>query len=583
MSNRLIPLCVTALSLLLCIVAYQAYIHIASPQVPYMDTMRFLWQIDGLLRGEVSWRRIYHFGDHRGLIYPMVILGQWVLWGLDTRITAVLTGFVVAITFWLWLNVLWRMRDESPGEGRQTAWVPLAVLAVASAGVIVSPAGFELWLLDLGFAQLLKNLLIVLFLYELAIRKSWAKSGVAPWVIGSLGGFLILFCTYGWSYPFFLASAAVLALSCLVSPRDRVPALVVFGMLALAQAIYVYAGDGIFSAQESAPSLTTLVKSLFYGAGTAFMGSEAQEVLGVPVVTLVVLGFLLLLACLLTLVFTLAAPTPARNFMAGLTVFSLMTLAGVVVARGGVNFLGSGSSRYFVDYVWLVLAPAAIALSAGVGPCKLPFVGWTLTAPAVMAGRYLVAALFLVALLGHGATWAVELKTAPYRAKSFSAMELIYWSGVETEEDAASLQAPFHDAKRGVDVARAYNLATFRRAACTVDDTGFQGDWYAPEPGGSRWIGGEARFLVNTCRAPVTLQGFLPDSFAARTLRVFYGDHEEEVRVMPGQNFHLTLVGFDGFSTWVTITVDHTTNPQAEGLSSDGRDLGVLITRLANR
>ena len=145
-------------SMAVCLVVFQVYVALASPQVPYMDTMLFFAQIDRIINGEISWLRVYGAGEHRGFLYPAITSLEWGLWGADARVSTVLTGFVVTAIFFYWLKAFLYPQDDVRKTGGQ---VRIAFLiCLASAFIIVSPAGFELWTLSLGFAQLVKNLLI---------------------------------------------------------------------------------------------------------------------------------------------------------------------------------------------------------------------------------------------------------------------------------------------------------------------------------------------------------------------------------------------------------------------------------------
>ncbi|RYG02597.1 MAG: hypothetical protein EOO07_32790, partial [Chitinophagaceae bacterium] len=239
MSNNVYRLATISLSLIICLVSYELYIRLASPQVPYMDTMLFFVQIDQLLRGEISWLKIYGSGEHRGIIYPFITFIEWGLWGVNAKISTALTGVVVASTFYFWLKALLNAQVEF-SRLPKINYVLMFGFCCVSAVIIASPAAFELWTLDLGFAQLIKNFIIVSFLYLLAVKQCWSKDIISAIIVGVCGGLLILLATYGWSYAFVVACLVALALSALNTPDLKWHAGIVALLMLLAQAIYIY-------------------------------------------------------------------------------------------------------------------------------------------------------------------------------------------------------------------------------------------------------------------------------------------------------------------------------------------------------
>ena len=96
---------------------------------------------------------------------------------------------------------------------------PLRPTRGAASGVAFSPAGFELWLPNLGFGALLKNLCVVGFLALWAREiECAAVEDRRPW-LGLLGGVLVLVVTYGWSYALTLATLVALVATRAWSPR----------------------------------------------------------------------------------------------------------------------------------------------------------------------------------------------------------------------------------------------------------------------------------------------------------------------------------------------------------------------------
>lgn len=570
-------------SLAVCLALFQIYVAMASPQVPYMDTMLFFVQIDRIISGDISWLRVYGAGDHRGFLYPAITAIEWFLWGADARVSTVLTGFVVTAIFFYWLKAFLLSPDDGTkinGQGRIAF-----VIALLSAVIMASPAGFELWTLSLGFAQLLKNLLVVIFLYQLAIKRTWHRSLSWALCYGVSGGSLILLATYGWSYPFLAACTFVLFAIALHCEECRRNAAIVFGIMFIAQLVYIYLGNGVFSNSPSVSagsfSIANLISGFFYGAGTVFISSESIVKLGLPVGVAIGLGVILLLMCFAAVLITLSQQSPEKYFLCGLLVFGLTVLAGVTFARGGIEFTNTGASRYFVDYVWLLLAPMAIIFTTHSLPLvrKQPYKLMSF-AKLLRLLKTGMAILLIIATLGHVATWAVEFKTAPHRAAILDAMASVYRNGVQSEDDALLLQSPYGVAKRGVEVAQHYELAILRHdePRCTFKDAVYRGDWHPPESDDAHWMGKRGIIVLSKCSGIVTLKGYIPGNFSQRSLSISYGNEHDVIALEPGKEFLLRLDKMNLRRTIVTLQVDQVTSPLQAGISADQRELGMLLT-----
>jgi hypothetical protein len=573
-------------SLAICLALFQVYVALSSPQVPYMDTMLFLVQIDQIIRGEISWFDVYGAGEHRGFIFPLVTAIEWGLWGVDAKVSTVLTGFVVTVIFYHWLKAFLLSQQESVNSSQKQVFIRV-VIACLAAAVIASPAGFELWTLSLGFAQLLKNLLIVIFLYQLAIKKTWNKSVVGAVFYGVWGGVLILFATYGWSYPFLAASFFVLFATSLHGREYRKNAAVVFGIMLLAQLVYIYSGSGVFSNSSAVSAggfpVAKIINGFFYGAGTTFIGGETIAKWTLPLGVPIAFGVILLIVCFFTLLITLMQQSSAKIFLCSMLVFALTVLAGVTLARGGVEFTNTGASRYFVDYVWLLLSPLAIIFTSHSFPLfssqRYRFISLV---KFLRLLKSIMAVLLIAAIIGHIATWSAELKTVPYRAATLEAMASVYRNGVQNNDDALLLQSPYSVAKRGVEVAQRYELAVLRHdePRCTLKNATYRGDWYAPDNEGddARWMRKQGVIGLSKCAAIVTIKGYLPDNFSRRTLNIAYGNKQDVISIEPGKEFSLRLDQMNLKRTTVTLQLDQVTSPLQAGIGADERELGLLLT-----
>jgi hypothetical protein len=566
------------ISTILGLIAYQAYIYISSPQVPFMDTMRLLTQLEDIITGESSWFAIYGAGEHRGLIYPFITLIEWLFWRVDARVTTVVTGFIVVATFFIAAKaVLSSLEKSSSFKGGAV----LTAVILLSSLIFVSPAGFELWTLDLGFAQLFKNFLIVMFLYWIAITRYWMASINHSIAVGFVGGFLIIFCTYGWSYPFYAAAVFSVFISSLQAKQQRSNGIVLILLLTLAQITYVVSGTGVFSnsgSVESNPfSLASTIKAICYGASTVFIGSELISKLSIPLSMAIFFGATLVCAGSVAVVTVLINRNPTKIFFASLFIFSLAVLVGVSLARGMINFQNAGAPRYYVDFIWLILAALGILFSSnGQNPAGAG------DPPVIRILRSIFFFLFMVAVIGHSCTWIAEIRAAPYRAMAFKKMAEVYERGVATQDDAKLLQSPFPTAKEAVEIAQRYRLAVIRdeNVGCALQTARYLEGLYMPEKNHARWMGKSGSIMVRGCPSSFVIKGYIPGSFTARKLSVQYNNTLQEIDVTPGQEFLVRVENANPDRGLILLSVDETTTPSLSLNSADVRELGVLITGL---
>jgi len=353
----------------------------------------------------------------------------------------------------------------------------------------------------------------------------------------------------------------------------------------LAQIVYIYSGSGVFSNSSNASAsdfpIANMINGFFYGAGTAFIGGESITKWGLPLGVPIAFGVMLLIVSFFTLLTTLLPQSPAKIFLGSMLVFALTVLAGVTLARGGVEFTNTGASRYFVDYVWLLLAPLAIIFSTHSFPLiSNQHYRVILFVKLLQSLKIIMAVLLVGAILGHIATWIVEFKMAPYRAVVLEAMASVYRNDVQSNDDALLLQSPYSVAKRGVEVAQRYELAVLRhdKPRCSLKDASYHGDWHSPESNDALWMGKRATIALSKCAGIVTLKGYLPENFSQRSLSISYGNKHAVIAVKPGKEFSWRLDQMDIRRTMVTLQVDRITSPLLEGISADQRELGILLT-----
>ncbi len=574
------------------LLAFEWYLRIASPQVPYMDSLRYMDQLNGILHGQLSWWDIWHGGEHRGLFFPIVHLLEWLGWALDTRVTTRVTGIVVLFTLALWYYQ-WAKSLSGSVEGRGRAPLPWVIYLVPSLAALVafSPSGWELWLLDLGLAQLLKNLCIVGFL-ALWAREIDLDAGARrrPW-LGLIGALLVLVVTYGWSYSLTFAAILALATGQAWSPRRVRYRLALLAPILLAQAAYVLGGGGVLMRGSSildAGGLWAMFRGTLLGAGSVIVSYQTAvgAGLGHAGVLVMLMGAVALTAFVIEVVRMSADGFDAtRRFHFSVAAFGIGTLGAAAFSRSGSAMEAAAASRYFVDYQWLVLGTLGLACdSRRLGAPLVSSPRWlALSARIATLSRGMLPAFVIAIGIGQFATWNYEMRVAPLRAEMFQKMRDVYLAGVRTDQDAQLLQASVSEAKRGVQIAQRYELGPFRalRAACDFRQAKLEGSWFGADSRGERWMGQQGSVFLNGCDGLVTIDVFLPPGFPDRVMTVSSNGTRADFVVKPGNVVSLDVPVLPNQRPLrLDLRVDGVTIPRAAGIGVDDRPLGIVVVRI---
>jgi len=275
----------------------------------------------------------------------------------------------------------------------------------------------------------------------------------------------------------------------------------------------------------------------------------------------------------------------ARRFQLSIAIFSLANLGAVAFSRCGGAIEAATASRYFVDYQWLILGTLGLACDTRrLGQPLLSGGRWLALSPLLYKLNHrMLLALIISIGVGHAATWKFEIRAAGSRAEYFQKMRSVYLEGVRSEQDAQVLQAPFVDARRGVDVARKYALGPFRalRASCALEKADFQGAWFHAGPRDEMWLGKQGSILLSGCGSRVTLDVYLPPEFAPRMLTANTILGRLEFPLKSGEIVAVDLdVPADQRPFRVELQVDDVTTPRAAGGRSEDRPLGALLTHI---
>lgn len=451
---------------ILFVVLHTCYVLQIQPDVAYMDTLRYIGYYADVEAH--PWRAFayWHQGGHRGLLTQAVLWANMGALGMNLLLANVLTGFVLA---GIASSIAWRWLRAGAPQGGWRAWAITLFVFLA----VFSPAGFELHTLDIGFAEIGRNLYylaVVIPVLDPQRRPGRALAGALAVLI--VGG--MLFVSYGRIYAFgaALAATAVLAARARARAGDGDGATprwgwAVAGTVAVGFAIFFVMSSVIPSSVGMAPGLAPspwlVIRGASLAAASALISAEAAMHGGVTPSLLGLAGALLVAGTALAsarYLRLLRAGAPALPLF--LALYGGLNALAIGAARAGPDFAAAMASRYYPD---LCLALLGLA--------------WMLLAlhDASRQGAHrrawgaAVAVLALAWAAGFAYTTAVERATAPYRTKAFNEMRDATLSCAPLDEaDAALLQAnSLAIAQRAVDYQREHRLGPWRTTTKTCD------------------------------------------------------------------------------------------------------------------
>jgi hypothetical protein len=529
---------------------YIHYLGLAKPLVPYMDSVRYIGQVHEVLTGEVSLGTLWRQSASVGLMYQLVMLVEWVLWGLDSRITVMATAIAWATLFCVYLKALSTFSEQT-GKSDKNRKLSIAYF---SAQLVVglcffSPAGWEIWLLDLGLAQTLKNILFASYLYQIAKLDFDKNSCARTTVWGLTGVVIILFCSYGWSYSFSAAILFVVGLHSWSAGKMLPKGLLIAIPTVAAQAVYMQVAPPALNAMAVTADLNGLVNfilALLYGAASIFMGGEVADFVKVPHSLRLIIGasYLLVVCEIIRRVLIWRPRHAGTIFFLSIVMLGMCTLASIAIARGGQGYQSATASRYFMDYQFILIGFLGVLASLLNGPItSQKTAGLKPGVPTnEKALRLLVTIVLGLLLLGQGLTYLIEYKKAPYRAAIHQAQARVYLTGDTSEYAVKVLQTDAMSLAKAVMVSSQYNLASLRGLArqCNIIDAQSVGSVSDVDQAG-RWLGGRGTLIFGDCPSTFHIDGYLSEGKPARTLILDVDGQQQRSSLQPGEMFSIVV------------------------------------------
>lgn len=569
------PLLLLGAASLLLFAIHQTYVTVVHPSALYMDSLRLLSHLYEWQHGRMSLLDIWGYGSssHRGLITQFFLYANVKLLSLNVLTVNRLTGVVVLV---LGLSIAVRymrqsMREPALGSTR-ARWV-VCYFAVLFVALGYSPAGFELFTLDLGLPLWVKNFCFVAYFAAHAQLLRSPTPGRST-VLSLLAPVVVLVVGMGWSYAFVGAIVSVhfLAMILLGAPARTLKSVVPTLTVLMSGILYVKGGDGAGDGVTVALLVQKFPSALWlacHAIGSTFLGSETGTRLGIshwiPGLTGLGLALAMLAFVFQSIRRRIWSGTLLPLYLAG---YGALVALSVSYARGSGGFDAIMASRYYMDLYLFTVG-----------------VFWLWSERALSQRGWLAMSLlaFTQMLLwtGQMATQWVEWHTAPYRRVAIAAMDEATLNGVTDEDDARLLQSPFPDARRGVAAMRNLGVGVFRNRVaddgCADEEIRRQKGWYRVE-NGAVWMSGSAVLSVPRCECMTVSSVYLPASFGAREIVVRDGEREIiRIDLKPGQTQTIRLPATLQPSLF-RISASSVTVPKRDLGGSDIRELSALWT-----
>jgi len=467
-SPHLAPAAILVALSLLGFAAYYVFIDALQPQVPYMDSLRFLQYYDEYQRGVTALGATWNQGDHRGLLMQLLVYLNAAIFGLNVWYAVLLSGLVLLATVAMLGGEAWYSLADLQMAPRKKLTLYFWLCLIISIGTF-SFANWELFTLDFGAAIFLKNFSFILYWIVLD-RAVISRPRQWRWVLCGLvlAPVIVLVVAYGWVYPFVGASLALLALRWLSSTDGstrRVIALLA-GELVAAMLVYLMAGvlfpsERVGWGSAGPMALYNGALSAMLASASVFVGGEVLLHMGVSTILVGVLG-----ACLIaqgisvSSLYASRAITTSRSMLpAALIAYGGLDIAAIAYARGRYEPELAMASRYYMDFFLAFLGViwgGCLYHHGRIGRNKVR----RFATGGTLAGIALVSIFFA----GQLATDLAEWKKAPYRRAAFDAMRDVTLKNQIGESEAKLLQAPQTVAAQAAEIQRRYRLGPFRQA-----------------------------------------------------------------------------------------------------------------------
>lgn len=443
---------------MLFLAAHTVYVVTIRPDVVYMDSLRYVNYYFERPWGAEDIARFWNQGDHRGLLSQLVLWLNIRVLGMDVLVANVLTGFVLLWTSLVLLRSYLRF-DAALGTEFSGRRIFLAWMAFLF--IIFSLAGFELYTLDLGFAENLRNGIFLTLGCWLLQREDRLGAGSCLSMALALA-LVMLVCAYGRIYAFSgaLLISVIMALLRSEWGAGRSAWICVVITVTLSLVLYIVLGallpQGLGNTGVQNVALPAAARGILTGVASTVIGVDVVEQFKVPMALLACFGALILsLLVWVGIAYLKRVRASGSVIPVFLVTYGLINVLAVAISRGAEPH-GAMASRYYPDFCWMLLGLAWM-LVAILGQRLEPLRG-------KFSRRWLAVVALTPILASYSLTQIVETKIWPYRAEAFDAMrQAALTCGGVSQDSVSLLQANNQQIlEQAISLQRQYRLGAWR-------------------------------------------------------------------------------------------------------------------------
>ena len=415
------------------LLGYITYICVVRPDVPYMNTIRYITDYARLWsRNPIYLVRSWPDNQQSGLIDPLYVYLNIRYFSLNILLACCLTGFVVTAFF-----VTFALRATANIRLPEYILIPFIFALFLEAFSLNS---WQLYTLDLGLPEYVRNFLyLAIILYADTLHTANRINYHAIFQYGGLLIVSVIMFGMGEVYSFCGSLAAISFLVYLTSKRSpdsqiavsNAPIIAIGPLIAL---VVYYSLSQVFTHSFHHLLISAkLVELVPIALSTSFLSAEAARAIGFGQDARFVLGILLICAYIFGLVSACTRKAYALWFIpATLATYGFLVSISIAIARGDGGASAVGASRYYDNFLFF-----------GVGVIWLI---WLLLPENPFArrrlGLYVFATVISICVVTQAISLAVECRIAPYRAVAFLKMRNVFLhsSNPVTPQEARLLQ-----------------------------------------------------------------------------------------------------------------------------------------------
>lgn len=337
-----------------------------------MDTLRYITYYQDVSNNWFSAFKYWNQGQHKGLLIQAVTWLNIYFFSLNPMVLNFLSGFILFLTSLLFIKVFF---TDIFSELEVKNNLIVLFTGILFCFAVFNFASFELFTLDIGFAEFFRNFLFLLTAWWIytneRLMKNWQIFAIFFLII-----FVVFFCAYGRAYAFASAVLGASAIDLIKSRKLKIkfkytlPTGIVF-LIALCFFILSTIdidGGARTSIEGEFQIILRRLLLLPYALAGNFIGVEAAAKYGFSRYALLIAGsfwlFVLLFSASHIFIFYKKEINPFPIFLIFYGLFSAIVFC---IARGGNDdYSAVMASRYYIDVSWFGIGSLWIIVKVAV-------------------------------------------------------------------------------------------------------------------------------------------------------------------------------------------------------------------------